>query len=168
MKTAPLIRSFTAFLVAGLCLAGAQAAEPLIVPLTNDSALQIKGPRGMKKEFSPDGTARFSYAIEEARKNHIILIYDLKVPRTAAQMSFELKPSQTEQIRVHCRLQSGKKLETQLDNLGPEWNAYVLDLAALAADAQVEPEPLASVRLVVQANAEAGEQTVELRNWRLE
>lgn len=168
MKNASPLRTFTALLIAGMSLAAAPAAEPLIIPLTDQASLQIKGPRGMKSEFSPGHVARFSYAIEEAKKNFIILIHDLEVPRSAARMSFELKPSQAEQIRVHCRLQSGKKLEKQLDNQGPEWNAYEVDLAALAADSQVELEPLASVRIIVQANAEAGEQTIELRNWRLE
>lgn len=156
----------SACLAIWLALTGSVLADPVSIPL--DKTLDVKGPKSLTTEFLPEGGMRFSYSITEAKKHFINLIHSFPEPVSGSTVTFELKLAQAEQITFGCVLQSGKKIVKKIEGLGPEWNSYSVDLATLASDEKIEIEPLQSIRLSIRANSQAGEQTVELRNWRLE
>jgi len=147
------------------------AGETHSIPLNpEEGRLRVNGPKGLKTEVIPEGGIRLTYQLDEATKKRgaITLTYEFEQPVNATVMNFELKQAQAEKLVGSCRLQNGKNLTKVVDSLGPELLMYAVDFAVVASEAGVGITPLTTVTLRFRANAEAGEQTVELRRWWME
>jgi len=169
-RISPLRRPFLLVPILIVAASVVTAAEPLAIPLNPaEPRLKINGPKSLKTEVIPEGGIRLTYQLDEAKKRGAItLTYEFEQPISATTMNFELKQAQAEKLFGSCSLQSGKKLLKAIEGLGPELTTYTVDFAVVASEEGVNVTPLTLVTLRFRTNAEAGEQTVELRRWWME
>jgi len=126
----------------------------------------IGGPKNIAMTPLEGGGVRITYDNSDfASKGEYIIQMKIDPPEPMSRAGFEMKMASSERPTATCTYEGEKGLECRLEGQGAVLSEYVVDFADAAAAKGVEMKPVTALNIRVGIVEEAGQQTVELKNW---